>query len=171
MAWQRPAWLTMNAWTVTYGIATLAVTGLGIYLTVPASPKQVSTGYTITMPSEADRVGLCLPSVKGTGPVPRDGALWLVVHGVGNRGYYLSRRVQPDASGNGWVVGSLQVGNADSPEGQQYELILWRLDPRVADVVDHVFTPEGLPVFVGPPQGATAVAHTTIVRTADKRPC
>ncbi|TLS46905.1 hypothetical protein FE633_07415 [Streptomyces montanus] len=171
MAWQRPAWLTMNVWTVTSGIAALALSGLGIYLMVPASPTQASTGYSITTPGEADRIGLCLHSVKGAGQVPKEGALWLVVHGVGNRGYYLSRQVQPDASGNGWAVGSLQVGNAASPEGQQYELILWRLDPKVTDVVDHVFTAEGMPVFVGPPEGATKVAHTTVVRTADKRPC
>lgn len=171
MAWRRPAWLTMNVWTVTSGIATLALTGLGIYLAVPASPKPTSTGYAITNPGEAERTGLCLHSVKGAGQVPKEGALWLVVHGVGNRGYYLSRQVQPDASGNGWAVGSFQVGNAASSEGQQYELILWRLDSRMTDVVNHVFTAEGLPVFVGPPQGATTVAHTTVVRTADKRPC
>ncbi|MGY4978037.1 hypothetical protein ACWCYL_12860 [Streptomyces sp. 900105755] len=161
----------MNVWTVTSGIATLALSGVGIYFAVPASPKPTSTGYTITTPGEADQIGLCLHSVKGVGQVPKDGSLWLVVHGVGNRGYYLSRQVQPDTSGNGWTVGSLQVGNAASPEGQQYELILWRLDERVTDVVNHVFTAEGLPVFVGSPQGVTAVAHATVVRTADKRPC
>lgn len=171
MAWRRPAWLTMNVWTVTSGIIMMALAILGIYLTFPASPTQTSTGYSITTPDEADHVGLCLTSVRGTGQVSKAGALWLVLHGVGNRGYYLSRQVQPDASGTGWVAGSLQVGSAASPVGQQYELILWHLDSQVADVVDHVFTPEGLPVFVGPPEGVTAVAHTTVVRTADKRPC
>ncbi|WP_071659370.1 hypothetical protein [Streptomyces humi] len=169
--WHRPTWLTMNVWTVTSGIVGLALSGLGTYLMVPASSTQASTGYAITTPSEADRIGLCLHSVKGAGQVPKEGALWLVVHGVGNRGYYLSRQVQPDTSGNGWGVGSLQVGNAASPEGQQYDLILWRLDPRLTDVVDHVFTAEGMPVFVGPPEEATTVAHTTVVRTADRHPC
>jgi hypothetical protein len=41
----------------------------------------------------------------------------------------------------------------------------------VTDVVNHVFTAEGLPVFVGPPQGVTILARKTVVRTADKRPC
>ncbi|MFF9122418.1 hypothetical protein ACF09J_03795 [Streptomyces sp. NPDC014889] len=163
--------MTMNVWTVTSGIAALTLSGLGIYLAVPASPKETSTGYSITTPGEADRIGLCLRSVKGAGHVPKEGTLWLVVHGIGNRGYYLSRQVQPDASGSGWIVGSLQVGGATSPEGQQYELLLWRLDPRVTDVVNHVFTAEGMPVFVGPPQGVVTVAHTTVARTADKRPC
>lgn len=157
-----------------YGLATLALTGGGIYATYLAthsSPKNATSTYSITVPGDADRIGLCIHSVKGAGQLPKDGSLWLVVHGVGNRGYYLSRQVQPDASGDGWAVGSLQVGNAASPEGQQYELILWRLDPRVTNVVNHVFTGEGLPVFTGPPQGVTAVAHTTVVRTADKHPC
>ncbi|MFD8931108.1 hypothetical protein [Streptomyces mirabilis] len=171
MAWRRPAWLTMNVWTVTSGIITLILTGLGIYLAVPASPRQTSMEYTITAPGEADRVGLCLPTVKGTGQVPKEGSLWLVVHGVTNRGYYLSRQVQSDTSGNGWVVGSLQVGNAATPGGQQYELILWRLDPPVTDVVKHVISEEGLPVFDGPPPGVTTVAHTTVARSADKRTC
>ncbi|MFC8518672.1 hypothetical protein [Streptomyces sp. NPDC057257] len=174
MTWRRPAWLTMNVWTVTFGIATLALTGLGIYINylgTHSSAKQAPTGYSITVPGDAERIGLCLHSVRGAGQVPKDGSLWLVVHGVGNRGYYLSRQVQPDASGDGWAIGSLQVGNTATAEGQQYELILWRLDSRVTDVVNHVFTTEGLPVFVGPPQGVTTVAHTTVVRTTDKHPC
>jgi hypothetical protein len=96
----------MNVWTVTSGIIMMILAVLGIYLAIPASSRPASTDYTITTPGDADQVGLCLPSVKGTGPIPKEGSLWLVVHGVGNRGYYLSRQLQPDTSGTGWVVGA-----------------------------------------------------------------
>jgi hypothetical protein len=161
----------MNVWTVTSGIIMMILAGLGVYLAIPASSAPTPTEHTITAPGDADKVGLCLPAVKGTGQIPRNGSLWLVVHRVGNRGYYLARQVEPDASGTGWVAGSIQIGNSDSREGQQYELILWSLDAKVTDIVNHVFTAEGLPVFVGPPQGVTTMAHTTVLRTADKQAC
>ncbi len=171
MAWRRPAWLTMNVWGVVSGIVMIIIALVGVYYAMPVSSSQESTDYTITVPGDADPVGLCLQTVRGNGQVPDEGSLWLVVHRIGSRDYYLVRKVQPNSDGDGWEAGALRIGNADSPVGQQYEVILWRLDPRVTDVVSHLALTEGVPVFSGPPRGVTAVAHTTVVRTVEKRSC
>jgi len=169
MAWQRPAWLTMNVWTVSSGIAGLTVAALGVYLAVPATSNEARTTYTITSPGEADQVDLCLPLVKGAGQLPHEGSVWLVLHAVSGQGYYLARQIRSGTSDQDWVAGPVQVGRAVNRAGQQYELILWQLDPQLTGVVSHMLP--GMRVFDGLPPGASIAAHTTVVRTADKSAC
>ncbi|MFE6128568.1 hypothetical protein ACFQ6Q_09890 [Streptomyces sp. NPDC056437] len=159
--------MTMNVWTVGTTIVGLGLAVWGI-LAIPTAPAAPAVENRITSPSEADRVDMCLPAMRGTGPVPDEGSLWLVVHGVGNQGYYLARQVQPGTD-EGWDIGPTQIGSKDSKEGQRYELLLWRLDPQLTGVVSHMI--KDMRVFDGLPPGASLADHKTVIRTADKNPC
>ncbi|MFJ3909801.1 hypothetical protein [Streptomyces vinaceus] len=174
MSWQRPSWLPswigMNAWSIGSGATALVLAAIPVYFQLQGRTASATAHYSITTPGDAESVGLCIPVVKGRGEAPRDGALWLVIHGVTNVGYYPVRQVQPPPGEEEWSISKVQVGASATQAGQRYELVLWQVDQELANVLGHI--PKEHRVFDGPPEGASVVSEpTTVVRRADTDAC
>ncbi|WP_329526399.1 hypothetical protein [Streptomyces sp. NBC_01462] len=161
----------MNAWTIGSGTLALILAGAGVYLQVPNRTASATTAhYSITTPDDAASVGLCVPVIEGTGDAPRDGSVWLVIHGVSDVGYYLVRQVELRSDGEGWTVSKVQVGSSETANEQRYQLVLWRLDEELTDAIGHI--PKDHRVFDATPTGASEVSHPlTVKRRADSRHC
>ncbi|MBP5892547.1 hypothetical protein [Streptomyces scabiei] len=163
----------MNAWTIGSGTLALILTAVPIYFEIEdRATKEAAGQYTITTPGVAERVGLCLEIIKGTGKVPQKGkgSVWLVVHGEINvNDYRVVRQVQQQPGEEEWSISRIQVGLPTTPEGRRYELALWRFSEELTDAISHM--PAEHRVFDVPPSGVTAVGATTVVRRPDKQPC
>ncbi|GAA3089078.1 hypothetical protein GCM10010449_11140 [Streptomyces rectiviolaceus] len=143
-------------------VAFFGIEGIG----EPGSPStgDASSRVSITYPRDAGRVQLCLRTLEGVGRAPSGSSLWLLVRGSGNTNYYLARRIPDDPDSQGWTVGNVQVGNAETEPGQRYELVVWKFDARLTDVATHFSS--GAVEFSSRPPGAQHVAKRIVIRAA-----
>ncbi|MFJ2966270.1 hypothetical protein ACIPIC_28695 [Streptomyces collinus] len=163
----------MNAWTIGSGTLALILAAVPAYSQIKdRAARETTAQYSITTPGVAERVGLCLQIIKGTGKVPQKGkgSVWLVVHGEINvNDYHVVRQVQQQPGEEEWSISRIQVGLSETPEGRRYKLALWQFSEELTDAISHM--PAEHRVFDGPPSGSTVVGETTVVRRADKKPC
>jgi hypothetical protein len=105
-------------------------------------------------------------TVPGTGDVPGNRFLWLIVRSGEPKYYFFP--TQPNADDHTWLAPNVQFGTADDKPGEPFVVIAALLDDAASRRINTADYSNGVEKL---PTGMTTIGQAQVQRGSDRKPC